>query len=196
VASSKLSGKDLLLLFLYAPGATGQLLEGIRGRTRLTKLLFIFKEEIYKDFSFNVTIEESRLPNFYPWNYGPFSSDVYTDIDFFTHIKFVKIRKCENIPPSTEEAEEYSYWENDIGIDNEVTATSEFYEELIELEPLGKQYIESKGIWERLSDKQQSALSTFKHRFAKAPLKAILKYVYDKYPEMTSKSKIKNKVNS
>ena len=36
--------KDILLLLLYSPGVTEQINEPIKGRTRILKILFIFKK--------------------------------------------------------------------------------------------------------------------------------------------------------
>ena len=43
--------KDILLLLLYSPGKTGKFNEPIVGKTRLIKMLFLFKKEALSHFS-------------------------------------------------------------------------------------------------------------------------------------------------
>ena len=188
-----LTGKDILLLLLYAPNTDGEPC-GIMGRTRLTKMVFLFEKEVYEDFKFDREIARDKLPAFYPWNYGPFSRDVYADIDFFVHIQFVRTRQCSDEQPLREEAEEYQLWETDLDDPSSTTSVTEYAQELIDLTVLGRQYVEDREVWSRLSSNQQAALIEFKRRFSEAPLFAILRYVYDRYPDMTSKSVIREQV--
>jgi len=192
-AVAKLSGKDLLLLLLYAPTDSGEA-EGIRGRTRLVKMVFLFWKELYDDFRFDREIDRRKLPRFYAWYYGPFSRDVYADIDFFVHIGFIQTKQCSGVEALREEAEEYLFWESEMDIAEAVPSVSEYSEEVIELTERGVGYVRDARLWSRLSSRQQRALSGFRCRLAHAPLFAILKYVYEKYPEMTRSSVIKDEV--
>lgn len=193
-ARTKLSGKDLLLLLLYAPGLTANTCEGISGRTRLMKMVFLFKEEIYPSVSFDKSIDFEKLPSFYSWSYGPFSRDVYSDLEFFVDIGFVEARSSEEAETPAAEAAEYSLWESELGLED--LAVSEHTQEKVELTEKGKGYVEYSGLWCGLSERQQDALAEFKKRLVGIPLYAILKYVYEKYPEYTEKSKIKDTVIS
>ena len=192
VAGKKLSGKDLLLLLLYAPGVSGKVCEAIRGRTRLTKMVFLFETEIYESFKFDKVMEAEKLPEFKAWRYGPFSRDVYSDMDFFAHIGFVEMRECGDGETLEAEAEEFRRWESEVDIADDVV--SEYSEEVIRLTGLGQGYVEDRKLWDNLSDNQRDALGTFKSRMAAAPLYAILKYVYEKYPKYTELSDIRDRV--
>lgn len=63
---------DWLLILLYLPGNTNEVNQPM-DRIRIMKSLFLLSNEV-----------EQQLPNFYqfsPYLYGPFSLDVYTDLD-------------------------------------------------------------------------------------------------------------------
>ena len=60
-----LNSKDLLLSFLYSPGIDSKINEPIVGRTKLTKMMYLFEKELYSQF-----FEESiqiKLPIFKPY---------------------------------------------------------------------------------------------------------------------------------
>ena len=81
----ELNGKDLLLTLLYLPGKTNQINEKIIGRTRITKMIFLFEKELYKNFD---NIKEDNLPDFFAYDYGPFSKELLDDIRFFKMIGY------------------------------------------------------------------------------------------------------------
>ena len=76
------SSKEIILLLLYAKGKTNKLFEPIKGRTRLMKMIFLFKEELQKAFNKNSVIDFSLLSDFSAYDFGPFSFEVLNDIDF------------------------------------------------------------------------------------------------------------------
>ena len=45
-----MNSKDLLLSFLYSPGQTDEYNEPIVGRTKLTKMMYLFEKQIYNKF--------------------------------------------------------------------------------------------------------------------------------------------------
>jgi uncharacterized protein YwgA len=186
-------GKDILLLFLYVAGATGEPREPIRGRTRLMKIMFIFREEIWRPFHFDRDIQEVALPQFFPWRFGPFSKDVFDDVEFFQRIGFVSVAAGEAGDATLEEADESAYWNRMIGLDDDFDAT-EYVEEVYTLTERGTDFIESEGLYEGLSSNQKEILREYKTRFNQAPLYAILQYVYGKYPQMTSRSEIRDQM--
>ena len=82
--------RDILLLLLYSPGVQDETNEPIVGRTRLVKMLFLFKTEAFKHFRGGTALNESEFYQFFPWNFGPFSSQVYDDLTFFTLRGFIE----------------------------------------------------------------------------------------------------------
>ncbi|MDR0909725.1 MAG: hypothetical protein LBM77_08155 [Spirochaetaceae bacterium] len=85
---ANMDGKDFLLTLLYCPGITNTTNEPIEGRTKLTKAVFLFEEEIEKDF-FNSTMLLSPMFQFEPYNYGPYSQKLFDDLKFFLSIEFI-----------------------------------------------------------------------------------------------------------
>ena len=187
------SGRDILLLLLYVPGVSGQENEPIRGRTRLMKIMFIFEQELYKKFRFNQTIEESDLPHFTPWRYGPFARDVFDYVEFFSRIGFVEVTEAPADEAAVEDAEEYGQWVEEIALDEE-TDPSDYTEESFRLTDRGVGFVKESGLFDDLSDNQRSALKEYKARFNRASLYAILQYVYTKYRDMTAGSEIKERI--
>lgn len=68
-------GTDLLLLLLYAQGSSGKINEPIRGITRLQKELFLVQKTLQ-----NEGIKYKY--QFRPYRMGPFSRDLYRDIEW------------------------------------------------------------------------------------------------------------------
>lgn len=186
-----LKAKDLLLLLLYLPGTTSEINEPIKGKTRMTKMFFLFDRELYKRFNnFNIT----NMPEFFAYNYGPFSKELLDDIRFFCTMGFIneEILKEELSNP---EIEEYYYdIIDDIGYGEQIDEYEpEIQSEInYSLTAKGLKYVKAK-IYDKFSEEQIDLLSIFKHKINSLPLDAILEYVYNKYPESAEKSKIKEK---
>jgi hypothetical protein len=189
---TKLTGKDILLLLLYTPGLENLPNETIHGRTRFMKMVFLFKEEIYPKFKFDV----DGLSEFIAWKFGPWSEGVFADIEFFKSIGFIEVEIEENNSNdlTSEEVEEFEKWEGGISLSD--YATEEYQQEIFRLSELGKKYIEDNKIFFSLSDNQKTGLKEFKKKFNGTSLFSILRYVYKKYPTYTKNSKIKDNILS
>jgi hypothetical protein len=193
-----LSGKELLVMLLYSPDSTGAFNVPIRGRTRLVKAVFLFEKELYRKFKFNELIRSTDLPDFKPWKFGPFSKDVYQNLDFLRLTGFIDV-KATGESPAFEEVMERTHLvssvlsEYDRSGDAAASPVSEFDEELFSLTEKGCAYAKDR-VWCKLSSKQIEGLAAFKDGFVKAPLIAILKYVYENYKDQTAKSEIKERV--
>ena len=182
------SRRDILLLLLYSPG-TGKLPnEPISGRTRLVKMLFLFKQEILVEFCEGAEFNKKEFYEFYPWDFGPFSRDVYDDIAFFQLRGFIQSDPAdeESLPESVAEWEK---WRDETEIEHDFSV---FEEQTFQLTDKGAAF--TARMFERLSSGQQNLLKLFKARLVKAPLRGILRYVYKSYPEQTSASIIKQDV--
>jgi uncharacterized protein YwgA len=185
------NSKDLLMLLLAAKGAHGEDFEAISGRTRIVKMVFLFDKEIRRTFQLDSIVPDDALPEFQAYHFGPFSSDVYTDLEFLVEMEFVSAIETGGEPAGPEEAEEYDYWQT---VDEDTEDGSQGYPETVfSLTDIGREFVKEDQAGE-LSDAQWDALSRFKARCTSIPLRALLRYVYTKYPEYTSKSKIRGKV--
>lgn len=185
--------KDILLLLLYSPGYSDSVNEPISGRTRLIKMLFLFKKEAIKKFKKNTSINEDNFYEFFAWNFGPFSKDVYDDLTFFENIDFVTRSDSESYT-SPEDAAEFFEWVSQSDSDFEINEVSvdEYKEEIFSLTQKGIDF--SRALFDGLSNEQKSLLKAFKARMNKASLRAVLQYVYENYEQYTEKSKIKDDI--
>ena len=182
--------RDVLLLLLYSPGTSNQVNESILGRTRLVKMIFLFKNEVWKKFKSNIELTEDNLYQFFAWNYGPFSSEIYDDLTFFMLRGFIEVGNPKNEETIIESVEEWNFWlKNYSGEDNEI---QEYQEEEFKLSEKGVLF--TKDLYDSLSTNQQNILKEFKSRTTVMPLRALLRYVYREYPDQTTNSIIKNEV--
>lgn len=80
----RLSRLDILLLLLKN-GSSGRSKGAIRGKTRLQKLLFLVQDEL-KNRGYNAKYA------FRPYLYGPYSRELYTDIEWLRMNDLIKVR--------------------------------------------------------------------------------------------------------
>lgn len=185
----KLSYKKLIILMLYTPNEDGCFNEPISGRTRLMKMGFLFKKEILPGFRKDKNIDEENLTPYFPWKYGPFSTDFLNDLEFLINQEFVDVTFSSK-SPILEELEEYSFWIEDV----EEFKLMDYDEEVFNLtEEKGIKKAES--LWDELSENQKSLLTEFKKVLNRLSLGRILEYVYKKYEKegLTDKSLIKER---
>ncbi len=185
----KLTGADYLLLLLYLDNQSP-----ISSAVRMTKMMFIFNKEIVPLLKKKgATIAD--LPEFIPYNYGPFSKDVYEQLELFQSINFIRVEDLN----AKEEMDEVDDWEES-GFLDEFTEGSGKYANHRDgkfmqytLLQQGSDYVKSEII-PQISDNQMTILTAFKNQITKTSIKNILKYVYSKYPDMTENSLIKDEV--
>ena len=187
----EISGKDLLLSFLYSPGISKEINEKIVGRTKIQKMMFLFEKQIYPDF-FKDSMQIS-LPEFYPYDFGPFSREVYEYLSFFLSIGMIT-SDFTSIPISPADAVENCEVEDDepdVAFDENYD-NSDKYEREYYLTNIGVRYVEDK-IWGMFSCVQQLKMKEFKAKINQLSLDSLLRYVYNKYPEETKNSIIADK---
>jgi len=179
------------MLLLYARGSKGTQSEPIRGRTRLMKMLFLFDREIRRKFNLEQRIPDEVLPDFSPYDFGPFSAQVFNDLEFLVDAGFVQVSRPGDAESLPEEGLEYAYWRAGAGAED--GEEESFQEEEFALTELGREFVEA-GEAGELTDAQWRVLDEFKKRMISTPLRAILRYVYSKYPKMTTQSRIRDEI--
>ncbi len=193
MAKSKLKSSDLLLLMLYTPGRAKEINEPIAGRTRLTKMVFVFEKECYGLFKKDKSIlDKDDLPEFFAWKFGPMSKEVLEDLEFFIKIHFIKYDENKN-SLAFEEADEYTALIDDSSLGE--SSEDEYIEYKYSLTSLGLNYMKEKII-PIVTENQINIITELKKRFNQINLNEIINYVYSKYPDYTEKSIIKSKVKS
>lgn len=183
----KLNGTDYLLLLLYLDNE-----KPIKGAIRLTKMMFLFKEEIQPILK-DAGVKCENLPDFDAYNFGPFSKDLYEQVDFFTNIGFIKTKNIK-----AEEMGEVDDWRGEWfdGVGDPINLGYSMNDSKYmqyEIADRGKRYVEQK-IKPLLSFEQIKFLESFKSKLVKTSAKNILRYVYTKYPESAKNSLIKKNV--
>ena len=181
----KLTGKDLLMVLLYCNGLTENINEPIVGRTKITKTIFLFEKEVYPSFKKDI---EVSVPDFKPYNYGPFSNELFEDLNFLLSIGLIESSDT-LIPVSNADR-----FESKIDINDDWTDASFFLdvpdvEQSYTLSKQGIKYVEEK-VWICLSDEQRRVLQKFKKQINSISLDSLLNYVYTKYPDSAEKSLI------
>lgn len=182
------SALDILIALLYAKGSKGHVGEPIEGITRLDKILYLLSES--SEFRQIVTTGYA----FQADRFGPFAPEIFDDIAALKQEGVIRVastreprNKIETIDEETveqvldeEKAEEKNItWKN-------------YFVERYELTDRGM--LIGSLIYNGLIEKQRMKLEEMKKVFGKMPLKSLLHYVYSKYPRMTEKSEIREKI--
>jgi hypothetical protein len=187
MANNKLNGADFLLLLLYLDNG-----KPIKGAIRLTKMMYLFEKEIAPQLRKD-GLESENLPEFIAYNFGPFSKELYEQVDFFQNINFISTLDIF----AKEEMGEVDDWKG-IWFDG-VEAPSDLGNSVdskyikYSIEERGKKYIEEKVI-NQITPNQLKLLEQFKSKLVKTSAKNILKYVYTKYPDSAENSLIKKDI--
>ena len=189
--SKKLKGKDILLAFLYYQGTTDKVCEPIVGKTRITKMMYIFEQEMKSKFS---NLEDGELFEFFAYNYGPYSKELMENIAFFESISFIDAEETDELMIPDEIEDMLSDLNDSVGYGAEILLEEVDIPNQIryKLTDRGRMYFEDK-ILNELSEEQQKLLINFKRKINSLSLDQILSYVYNKYPDSTEKSVIKEK---
>lgn len=195
---SKLSNGDIVLLLLYADNCSS-----IKGRTRFQKILFVFEKEIYEQYGFNNDLKGQQLFNFYAYDYGPFSTKAYKLLEFFINIGMVeKVKNKNQFELGIDGIGDDQIIDSDIkqfrnseqsGDMEDITLPSIDKDEEYRLSEKGKIFVKEKLLLFYKDDKKE-VLDSLKTKLGKSSLSDVLKYVYSKYPEMTTESKIRDEV--
>jgi hypothetical protein len=166
---------DLVVLLLGAPTPTGQ--RGrIEGITRLEKLVFLVEKELKPRWL-------TENADFVGHNFGPFSAKIYNAVDTLAAAKLVEDSGA--LASSTEDA-----WETEHVIG--ATPSDPYATRNFELTPLGERYY--KALLKDLPDGVERELADFKGRFATLPLRQLVRYVYERHPDFTDRSIIREDI--
>jgi hypothetical protein len=180
---------DLVLALLFANDTTSiNTPNPIGGITRLEKLLFLLKKEA----GFLKEVSASDDFHFVPFKMGPWTGEVYDEIDFLESLGLVSRRLTQEQSPedAAHEDELFSdlildkYQKGDLQTDGEG--------EVFSLTDKGKK--KALEIWERLSTEERQKIVAIKRQFNTMNLRQFLRYVYKKYPEFTTESEIKGEL--
>lgn len=178
--TDKINRKDIILLLLYAPGISGEKAEPIRGITRFTKLLFLLKA------MYNLDKEVKNYYSFEPFKLGPFTDELYDDLDFLKNVNLINVKAKEFINESELIETEEVFKDLLCNADTELFAVNSYNE--YEYSLTNKGIMLAEKIYATVTDFVKLSISTVKQKFGALPLTEILRFIYRKYPEMAIKS--------
>lgn len=155
-------------------------------------MLFLFMEEALPEFRKGTAVTKANFYEFFPWNFGPFSSEVFDDLKFFELRGFVETNLSDD-DTTPESASEWALWMSSSQVDYGDDEYSEYQEEEFKLTNDGQQYVEE-NLYKCATKNQRKLLREFRARLEAVPLRALLRYVYENYPDQTDKSTIVNEI--
>jgi hypothetical protein len=167
---------EFIPILLYVKGKTHRIGEGIHGITRFIKLLFLLDKET--DLGKLV----SPFYEFVPYKIGPFEPAIYQDLKVLELAGIVKKETYSYSIPTDEKQIDEGFNQN--GVSTLYTLTDE-----------GMIYAKALIDWLDKKDPEIAIkLRTYKTYYAQVPLKKLLDYIYQKYPEYTTESEIIKKI--
>jgi len=177
--------KDVLLLLLYLPGAKGEIGEPISGRTRLMKIMYLLEKEqiIKKDLGI------SKGYSFEAYHYGPFSKQVYEDVDFLRNVELIESSSGGDLS-EVEQVEEGRIIEELTLGEEGYEYDTVFTEEVFQLTDRGQQFVEN-NLLQSLKPDAKDRIIEMKKDLGSLSLSSLLKYVYSKFPADAEKSLLK-----
>ncbi len=174
---------DIVLVLLRAGAECGPEPEPVVGITRLMKLLFLLEKEASIT---QVLASGERYFDFQPYDMGPFDADVYDAIEFLEDVKLVKATPTGR--SAAEDAVERSRLLADV--DADALAQSEYTPpEAFRLTATGVDV--ARKLLETLPAEVRASLERVKRDYNPMPLRDLLRYVYRRYPDAASYSRIR-----
>lgn len=178
------SAADLLLLLLSAKGSTGEYNEEIPGITRLEKLMYL----LLKEGGFEEILKNDI--HFEPYDFGPYSSEVYDLLEAFREMDIVNIR-TKRYDTFKEVIDELLYRELE---DQPIISKGRVMEVYSLAQDKGIKLIEVLKKRGRITEKDIQIVERIKSKYNGLNLDDLLRHVYTKYPESAGKSKIVDKI--
>lgn len=175
---------DILILLLYAPGESGEMAEPIEGITRLQKLVFLFQKHKLEDL-----VKDIETYDYDPYKLGPYSKDLIRTLEELQSAGIIKTKKLRYT--FTDDSDDPGDPDPDIDVPipgdirEKQVESSRFYLS----ENLGHRIGED--LWRGLNKKQQQMVTKFKSFFNSISLRQLLIFTYDRHPDYTGQSEIK-----
>lgn len=160
----------LFLLFYFA--------NEVKGITKVQKLLFLIEEET----NFGHTYRDEITLDFEGYKMGPFSPEVYDEIEFLINLGAIKKEEIEETATDSYEIKEYDQEEGSEGLSGKKFKITDKGEKI------------ARKLLDVVDEKQVQELEEKVEKYNTMSLMQLLEYVYSEYPEMTTESEIKDQV--
>ena len=183
---------QLLLALLFAgEKETGSELPitYIDGITRLEKLVFLLVHEA----GFLIEKSQEEKYNFIPFKMGPWTNEIYDEIDFLESIGLVNSERSLEIA-DVDKAHSEELFDSALmdKYQKKQYSQNETFN-IFKLTEEGKR--KALILWNKLPQNEKAKIIDIKKKFNNMSLKQLLRYVYKKYPEFTEQSEIKDSLN-
>ena len=195
-----------IMLLLRSPGATGQKNEPIDGITRIQKLMFLLTRE-------HEAIRRLSKIEFKAYAFGPYDEKIYDDLAFLANMGFLagseelgnedlfdNIGRAMKSETAVKEAIEFELDEVSFdylmsGIDTSLP--DRYTTRRYSLSGKGLNHVERRLATAQEDRNLPPLLELFervKTRWNRAPLRDLIRYVYEKYPDYASESVIADQI--
>lgn len=181
---------DLLLVLLYAPGKTGRFGEPIAGSTRLQKLFFLLRQG---EGPQQLVAEAERML-YQPYKMGPFSAELRDTVQDLAAAGIIVLTRLDYQLPDDTDPQDHDMLEDQFEGRSSLrrpTRTVNSYEYALSTD-LGMQI--GADLWSGLSSSARDGLTEFKRFFNSISLRQLLIFTYEKYPDYTTRSTIKEQL--
>ncbi len=170
----------------------------IVGTTRMQKLLFLIEKEC------RITPEDGPF-EFQPYRFGPASKSLYDDFEFLINLGYMTKSDEKSASISSHNLDEIESLSGEDFLDDEDgddidddegeveqdinTATDDLV--VYRITPAGVQFLKDNGLLEMEDAK---AIDDVRKKYGKKSLLELLRHVYSNYPDYTTESEIKDKL--
>jgi uncharacterized protein YwgA len=182
-------GRRELLMLLIGLDEKGLADGSVSGITRLQKLLFLFENE-------GKAVAEDPFA-FEPYKAGPYSPKVYDDLELLENLGLIKTEPTAESSLDEKSDIDRLTFDDLIGGFEEIQgarpAADSFEERKFYLTAKGKRRVEELLMGHK-NDDTVSGIRRIKSKYSRYSLHDLLRYVYTKYPEMTTESEIVDQV--
>jgi uncharacterized protein YwgA len=170
---------EILMQLLGAAGHAGPSTP-IVGTTKLQKLLFLIEREE------GICATEGDDFDFTAYKFGPVSKELYDDLGKLENLGYIVSQSVAE--PSNVERDEYGL--SFEGLMGDEESTEAFEEKQYSLTEKGKQWLQARNS----QPAEVAKIEKVKGRYGSLSLSDLLRYVYSRYPDMTTASEIREKV--
>lgn len=172
---------DAVVLLLGASGGPGVSEGELKGITRLEKLVFLLEKET----SAREWLTEDA--KFEAYNFGPFSAEVYRAVDMLSAAGLL----IDSAKKASSDEDTWEQW-NRIDEKTDLPGSDPYVTRDFKLTSLGWRYFRS--LERDLPAGALGEVSRLKTRFARLPLRQLVRYVYERYDEYTKNSIIRDEI--
>jgi uncharacterized protein YwgA len=178
------SGLEAIVVLLYCPGSTNDFGEGIRGITRLDKLLYL----LIKETAVGKPLEDEF--RFEAYDYGPLSSEVYDAVEGLKDVGLISVQTEQYT--SYDEISDVDVMDREVALDENAIVLKRKDVQIYRLSEAGMRA--GRKLYDRLTPEEQESIRGIKRRFNSIPLRELIEYIYRKYPESAVRSRIRERI--